>query len=348
MQRTKLDYILVGQGIAGSWLSYELLKREKSILVINEDKKETASRKAAGLYNPITGRKMVKTWKADDLFPELEKKYRELEKYLKSKFLYPVPIYRPFPNITAQNDWHAKVGLNNESDYVAEVRSSSLGLDNIEDTYGGVIVQNSGYVDIPTLLNAHKNLLLEKSAYMEGTFLLSELEINEQEVIYKSYSAHKIIFCSGPAISSFWNALPFKLVRGDIIDIVCDLPRNYIFNQGVFIIPKNDYFTVGSTYDHNNLTFEPQESGIMNIEQRLKKIFTGEYEISYKRAGVRPSTHDRRPYIGFHKKNKTVGIFNGFGTKGVSLTPYFARHFAEVLEGYSEIEKEVDVKRIYK
>lgn len=348
MQCTKLDYILVGQGIAGTWLSYELLKREKSIVVINEDKQETASRKAAGLYNPITGRKMVKTWKADDLFPSLEKNYQELEKTLKSKFLYPLPIYRPFPNITAQNDWHAKMGSNNGFDYVSEVRPSSLGLSSIEDSHGGVMVENSGYVDIPTLLNAYKKMLVEKNAYEEGTFLLSDLEVNEQEVMYKNYSANKIIFCSGSTISSFWNDLPFRLVRGDIIDIVCELPRNLIINQGIFIIPKNDYFTVGSTYDHNNLTFQPQESGIMNIEQRLKNIFTGEYEISFKRAGVRPATHDRRPYIGFHKKSKSLGIFNGFGAKGVSLTPYFAKHFADVLEGHSEIEKEVDVKRVYK
>ena len=113
------------------------------------------------------------------------------------------------------------------------------------------------------------------------------------------------------------------------------------------MIPKNGYFTVGSTYDRNILSFEPQASGIRDLKQRLSKLFKGSYRIIDKRAGVRPATYDRKPFIGLHQKFKTLGIFNGFGTKGVSLTPYFASQFADYLIGQSEIDKEVDVQRTF-
>ena len=136
-------------------------------------------------------------------------------------------------------------------------------------------------------------------------------------------------------------------MRGEVIDIECEIDSEYIINQGVFMIPKDGYWTVGSTYDHNVLSYEPQEAGIENLKNRLNKIYSGNYRIREKRAGVRPATHDRKPYIGFHKKNGTIAIFNGFGTKGVSLTPYFAKHFADVLEKNIKLDEEVDVQRVY-
>ena len=131
------------------------------------------------------------------------------------------------------------------------------------------------------------------------------------------------------------------------MDIKTELNSDFIVNQGVFMIPKNGYFTIGSTYDHNNLTYQPQPEGIDTLKQRLQNLFTGKYEIIDERAGVRPATHDRKPYIGLHNSYKTLAIFNGFGTKGVSLTPYFAKHFVDVLQGSAALDQEVDVQRVY-
>ena len=55
-----LDYIVVGQGIAGSCLAYELLQRNKKIVLIDESWKDSACLVAAGVINPITGKRLVK------------------------------------------------------------------------------------------------------------------------------------------------------------------------------------------------------------------------------------------------------------------------------------------------
>lgn len=347
MQSTNLDYIIVGQGLAGTWLSYELIKRGKSILVIDQESENTASKKAAGLYNPITGRKMIKTWRADDLFGSLEDDYLKLEKVLDSKFLFPTPIYRPFRDVADLNDWELKKNDKEYLPYVKKVLNKPIGIKDILDNNGGVTIKKCGYVDIPSMLQSYKNYLINKGIYRQELFETVSMEHFEGGVVYKNWTAKKIIFCEGSRVSKVWMDLPFRPVRGEVMDIECSLPDDYIVNQGVFILPKKGYFSVGSTYDHKVLSHTPQESGIKSIQNRLGKIFVGKYRILEKRAGVRPATHDRRPYIGFHKNHETLGIFNGFGAKGVSLAPYFAKHFADVLDRGVELDKDVNIERVY-
>lgn len=347
MQQIKVDYIIVGQGIAGTWLSNELLKRGKKIMVINHETNNTASLKAAGLYNPITGRKMVKTWMADDLFQNLEKEYKELENQISAKFLHSLPIYRSFQNIESKNDWDGKQSSTSGNSFIKELKTNSSGLPFINDPLGGIVVDHAGYVDLPVLIEAFRSFLLKERVYENDLLEYSRVIFNENGVSYKKWNASKIIFCEGANTTNpFWKELPFKLVRGELMDISCAAELPYIFNQGVFMIPKGDIITVGSTYDHSMLSYEPQQKGIDNLKSRLEKVFLAPYKIIDKRAGIRPATHDRKPFIGFHRERKTLAIFNGFGTKGVSLTPYFAKHFADVLENKCEIDKEVDVQRV--
>jgi len=347
VHKTKVDYIILGQGLAGSWLAHELIKRNSTVVVINQSTENAASMKAAGLYNPITGRKMIKTWRADDLFESLEKEYEALEDSLNSKFLHKKAIYRPFRNPEDQNDWQGRQGDGEFKDYIEKVYNDSLDIENVQDPYGGILLRNSGYVDIPLMLKSFKKYLINKGTYYEEVFESSKVRFEENHVSYRNWEASKLISCEGPKTLEFWSELPFKLVRGDIMDIQCNLKSEYIINQGVFMIPKNDFITVGSTYDHKVLSYIPQPLGIQALEERLAKIFTGDYRILNRRAGIRPATRDRRPFIGFHKKIKSLAIFNGMGAKGVSLSPYFAKHFVDVLEGKCELDEEVDVQRTY-
>ena len=106
------DYLIIGQGLAGTILSHTLLKNGKNVLVINQNEEKSSSNVAAGVYNPVTGMRMVKTWLADELFDFVPTFYGELERLLQEKFLVCGLIYKPFINVEQQNDLIAKSAEN--------------------------------------------------------------------------------------------------------------------------------------------------------------------------------------------------------------------------------------------
>ena len=133
----KVDFIIVGQGLAGSILTYVLLKNGKTVHVFDDNKKHSSSRVAAGLYNPITGRKMVKTWNAERLFPLIEPFYRDIELTLRRRFLHPVKIYRPFLSIAEQNEWQAKSADPSFAPYIETIYLNSR-FNGVNDPFGGI------------------------------------------------------------------------------------------------------------------------------------------------------------------------------------------------------------------
>jgi hypothetical protein len=50
--------------------------------------------------------------------------------------------------------------------------------------------------------------------------------------------------------------------------------------------------------------------------------------------------------VGFHPSQE-AGIFNGFGSKGVSLMPYFAKQWTDEILGRSSVHSEVSIRRFY-
>lgn len=344
---SKVDFLIVGQGIAGSLLAVELIRSGQRVLVINHETENTSSNKAGGLYNPITGRKMVKTWLADSLFPNLEAYYQQLEEELNEKFIYPIPIYRPFYGNDELNDWEAKSDELAYRPYIKNVYSGSLGIPGVLDQYGGLELNLCGYVNLPVMIQAVREELLNRSCYINEMFEYDKLQV-EDGVTYKDIKADRVIFCDGPVAvdNPFCNFLPFKLVKGEVLEIDTSLPVDKIINRGVFILPKNGKFSVGSTYHHEDLSYVPSKKGIQNLKDRLEKLYQGEYTVVRENAGVRPATYDRRPFIGVHPKYPSVGIFNGFGTKGVSLVPYFAAQYVNYLLRGGELLPEADVRRV--
>lgn len=299
------------------------------------------------IYNPITGRKMVKTWMADKLFSGLEAYYLELEHTLGTQFLFPKPIYRPFLSTEEQNDWQGKA-VNGDFDFVKEVRGISVDIEGLQDPFGGILLKNTGYVDVPSLIGSYGDFLREKGKLLNGVFKHEDLIFSEGLVKYGDISASKVIFCEGASATgnAFWDFLPFRPVKGEILEIDVNFPSELIVNRHVFVVPRRKRFMVGSTYDHQQLDYESSEAGIRSIENRLKKILSVNYTIKNSWAGVRPSTFDRRPFIGLHPEYRQLGIFNGFGTKGVSLIPFFAVEYVNFLIGGQPLTPEGNIDRV--
>ncbi|MDH5610455.1 MAG: FAD-binding oxidoreductase, partial [Cyclobacteriaceae bacterium] len=156
------DVLVIGQGLAGSLLAYELEKAGVNVTIIDNGSRQTSSRVAGGLYNPITGRNMVKTWLADEVFPSLDGYYATLQEILGRTFHHPLPIYRPFFNMEEQNDWIGKAASDTYKAFVNQVHVRSIGIDGLLDPFGGVEVKCSGYIDLPEMLDGFESYFRDK------------------------------------------------------------------------------------------------------------------------------------------------------------------------------------------
>jgi glycine oxidase len=67
-------------------LALRLLEEGKKIVVYDEPDQNRSSAIAAGLFNPITGKLLTRTWMADQIFPELFRFYQSAERTLSRKF----------------------------------------------------------------------------------------------------------------------------------------------------------------------------------------------------------------------------------------------------------------------
>lgn len=343
----KVDYLIVGQGLAGSLVAAELLQRNKKVLVLDNPNMNISSSVAAGLFNPVTGRRFVKTWKADVIFPFLLKYYSQLEKILGARFLFRLPLFRPFLNTEEQNDVLARNTTGDLKDYIDRIVSEKSYL-RISNPYGGVILKKTGYLDIHNFIHSMRQFLHKHDAYREVTYSEEKLYQSDQVFYYDNIKAGKVIYCNGleASQSKFFKLLPFKPVKGELIHITISPPFEFIFNRNIFILPiKNGIHKVGATYTWDYKDISPSMFAKNYLEDKLNGVLNVNFKTIDHMAGIRPATKDRRPFVGSHPEINHLGILNGLGSKGVSLGPFFAQKIANHMEKGIEIEYEANIKR---
>lgn len=334
--KTIKNYTIIGQGLAGSILAYFLLKEGQNVQLFDNSEIPSSSKVAAGIYNPVTGKRLVKTWLADEIFPFLEDFYPQLEEELNAKFFFPMPLFHPFPDINTQKFFKSDHVSDDFFDYC------SLEFENIHrkgivnSTLGGITMKHAGWVDLKVMLKAFRDYFLEENILTEAIFIPE----NTNGIT---------IFCEGHngKFNPHFSYLPFNPVKGEIVDIeIQNLDLQEIINQGVFVIPLGDHrYRLGATYKWDILDDVSTEEGSVILTEKYQKLMKPQMRILSQQAGVRPATKDRRPFLGMHPEIENIGIFNGFGSKGVSLVPFFGKQFVDFLIHQKELHPEVNINR---
>ena len=326
--KTNKPILIIGQGLAGTILAHQALLAGFEVEIWDSPSTHfTSSWAAGGIFNPVTGRKLEATWLADEIFTYLFPFYEGLEKTLGTRFFYPMPLFRPFANAEMKG-WLLD-------------RKSQINHDFLRWTEEGVWVSNSGWVDVATFLSASAKYFTEKKILCRRRFLESELtEISQ--------SFERIICCEGfhGQQNAFWKGFGFLPAKGELLTFKSNQPsEEYILNKNGFVLPLgNQEFKVGATYRWDEYGPNSVPEAQAELKQKLVNFQIDQYEEIEKLVGVRPATQDRRPLVGMHP-TINVGIFNGFGSKGVSLMPYFADAFVGEWLGKKMVHSEASIRR---
>ena len=346
--RMQIDYLIVGQGVAGTVLAQTLLKKGCKIMVLSDENPNRASLVAAGLYNPVTGKRMAKTWKAAELFPFMENFYKEFEQNYSCKIIYPKPVYKPFGTIEEQNTW---LSAHEGEAFIKTDIAIDKYAEFINAEFGGFETNSSGHIDLPVFIKKFREKAQLQGYFIQEKFDSKKLKTNDLGIEYGKLLAKKILFCEGLNASKnpLFSWLPFVPSKGEILKVkINNFTDEAVLNKQVFIIPLGENtYRVGSTYQWDFESENPTEEGKKDLSDRLSQMIKMPFEVLDHQAGVRPSVRDRRPIIGFHPDNKNIGIFNGLGTKGVSMAPYIAEQFTETLLNDKQLPSDVTIERFY-
>ncbi|PQJ80545.1 NAD(P)/FAD-dependent oxidoreductase [Polaribacter porphyrae] len=343
----KVDYIIVGLGLAGLAFVEELINANKTFLVF-EDDSQTSSLVAGGVYNPVILKRFTPVWNAKQQLEIAMPFYESLERKFDLKFDQKFIIKKVFKSIEDQNNWFEASDKPLLKDYI-DPKIESIKREGILADFGFGNVNEAGRIDTKKLVKTYRTFLKKEDKIKFEKFEHQKIKFNENQLVYKDITTNRIIFCEGFGMTKnlFFNYLPLNEVKGELITIHApNLNINFLLKSTLFVLPLgNDNYKIGATFNWKDKTSNISEEGKEELVEKLKKVIDVDYKIIDQNAGVRPTVRDRRPLVGKHPAYPNLAILNGLGTRGVMIAPALANQLFQHLENGEELDKVSDIKR---
>lgn len=343
----KVDYIVVGCGLA-SIAFCEQLKANKKTFVVFDDESQKSSVVAAGLYNPVILKRFSEVWRAKEQLAIALPMYHKIEKELKIKVDFKLKILRRFTSIEEQNKWFTASDKPNLEPFLSTQLSKNNN-ENIDAPFGFGEVLHAGRIDTEILLKAYREALRENEQLIDTTFNHHKLQNLEDGIGYENLKTSQIIFAEGFGVkyNPYFNEIPLTGSKGEILTIKApELKIDYAIKSSVFVIPiGNDCYNVGATYNNEDKSNITTENAKETLIQKVDTFIKCNYNVIRHVAGVRPTVRDRRPLVGRHSRYKNLYVLNGLGTRGVMIGPYVAKKLYDLIENNIALDHEIDINR---
>ncbi|PQB08845.1 FAD-dependent oxidoreductase [Polaribacter filamentus] len=343
----KVDYIIVGLGLAGLAFAEELLAANKTFIVF-EDDSQTSSLVAGGVYNPVILKRFTPVWNAKEQLEVALPFYQKLEEKFTIKFDEKFLIKKVFKSIEDQNNWFEATDKPLLSAYLDPKIDNQKRKGVIAD-FGFGNVKEAGRIDTKHLVEVYREYLKTEKKIQFEKFEHQQIKFRKDHLEYKDINTDRIVFCEGFGMTKnlFFNYLPLNEVKGELIIIHApQLEIDFLIKSTLFVLPLGDHlYKVGATFNWSDKTSNPSEEGKSELVEKLKKVLNVPYKIIEQTAGIRPTVRDRRPLVGMHPAYNRLAILNGLGTRGVMIAPTVAKQLFNNLENDKKLDSEIDIKR---
>jgi glycine oxidase len=354
------DVIIVGQGLAGTLLALELEKLGRSVIIIDDNHRDAASPVAAGLINPVTGMRLSPTAGAAELIPFAISTFRTLEQKFGRSLYRDMDVFRAYEN-AEEIAMKAKRAADPAcARWFGDEISPEAVHPALNAPLGGFMIVGGGRVDLPALLEVARE-------YFVGSELARVAETNDAPtrasslptakirlrsepfahadlvilpdgagVRYRDIVAKHIVFAEGAAVKTnpWFGDLAWQPAKGEFI--TCDMgPDDDLpdcaLKIGLSAIPLGGgRRMVGSNYEWNTLDTTPTPAVREALIAGFERMFRHPVKavVIEHRAGIRPAARGAKPIVGPHSEFPVMHVFNGFGAKGCTWAPTFARDYA--------------------
>lgn len=349
-----LDAIILGHGLAGATLAWQLRWRGWRVLVVDRDEPVTSSKVAAGIVTPISGRRVARSWRVDEFLPAARDFYQRTAQELGTDFFRPTPYVRLLRTEDERRRWREK---RDEPAFqrllTGPAPTPLVNPEWFEAGEGEGMEMQGGWLDTRGWLEASRRHLENAGAWLTASVSRGAVTPTASGVTVNGpipLTARYLIFCQGweAAANPFFPWLKWKSAKGEILTLrIPDLMEDRIVNGGGWLLPlgRDGLFRAGATYAWDDFTNLPTAPARATIEDRLRRWLRLPFTVTAHEAGIRPVINESKAVIGLHPAHPYLGFFNGLGSKGVLHAPFFSAQLAALLVDGTPVEYALDLRR---
>lgn len=320
------DVLIIGQGLAGSCLAWSLHWAGQRSMIVDRGERVTASRVAAGLITPLTGRRLARAPRYEESYRQASAFYHRIEREQNLQLLTEKPAIRMF--------------VNDEERRLFEQRFSTSDIDVAAMTNDcgkvfGIEMRNAARLNVRRFLDQTRLCFSSLGQYQQADLNAdADIQVTDDRVCVASLNicASAVVFCQGwqPSMNHWFPEIPDGPAKGEILRVkLTNYAEDKVVHQGVWIVPESredsvGSFLVGATYDREQLNQEPTINGRQKLLSGLQQITDATPEVIEHVAAVRAGTKRRKPSLGQHPEHDRVFVLNGLGSRGALLAPIAA------------------------
>ena len=354
------DVVIVGGGVNGASIAYQLAKAGKKIVILEKDTLACqASNAAAGMLAAQA---------------EIEQDGPFLQFALKSQAMFPAIAHELLEysgiDIELINKGMLKIAeteeiateLKKQVAFQQNFNSEIQWLDTKElhekepnlspSICGAMYIPNDGHVMPPKLSLAFAKAAAHFGAeiyeYTEAlSFLFENGRVKGVKTTAGTFHSEQIVVATGAWAFELLkdSGLDFTVypVKGECFSVKSEKPiinRTIFSEKRGYLVPKrNGEIYIGATMVEHTFDNRITAGGIYEILERALKIVPQIRDAPWERvwSGIRPQTGDGYPYIGEHPEWKGLFVAAGHFRNGILLSPLTGKLVVQLLDGKSDL-----------
>lgn len=345
------DVIVVGGGVIGACLAYELAKAGARVIVCDREAPGQASRASAGMLAPLSeaegsgpfldlGMESLRLHRP--LADELQERTGMDVGYRQSGLLRVALNEADEVAVRRRRAWHQEAGFVVPWLDPARARDAEPALS--RDIRGAAYYEQEHQVSAPLLtqaaLRAAADLgtAVRPGLNVEG-FLVSGSAVRGVRVSGETLEADEVVVAAGAwsgAFADLGPPLPVRPVRGQLVALRSQgtALRHMVYSSAGYLNTKADGLTfVGATQEEAGFDARPTAAGVAGLLQSAARLTPdlGGATFSHALAGLRPGSPDGLPLIGRLPGWSGISVATGHFRNGVLLAPITAVLITDLL-----------------
>ena len=319
--------LIVGQGLAGTVLGWSLDRAGIDWRMIDAGHEHAASCVAAGVINPVTGQRWVKTWRVDELWPEAKQFYQDIGANLDVPLWREMKVRRYWRTDKQERVLRSKMERGVLVPYIESIDEESC------------VIAPVGRVDVDAMLTTARQRWLAEGRLKEGRVDWNALDDCDNQLV---------IDCTGAAarVGPFhdWE---FAVSKGEVLRVSApDLNPDQILHRGHWVLPvANEDAWLGATHEPGIDDVEPTSAAREELLATAEKLTREHFTPTAHLVGQRLASCDMHPVVGRHQTYPNRGILSALGSKGVLYAPWLARQWVEHLKNGNDFDLAAVVSR---